>query len=163
MVMHISLPPSHYQVHSLQWLFFFCKPSCLTVLMHLLPGHLRTAIYLIKQTDISPLDRNSTKSCTDLISPKRPAQVSYGVITQPRSRHPQVVAMSLFQLSWVYNQAAMDPLYQYCPCSLPDNISSSRPRLTTACCSSTWHSQMRRFCSRKWHAWRSWYGYQEPG
>ena len=55
------LPPSHYQLHSLQWLLFFCKPSCLTVLMHLLPGPLRTAIYLIKQTAISPLTRNSTK------------------------------------------------------------------------------------------------------
>ena len=38
---------------------------------------------VIKQTVISPLTRNSTKSCTHLMSPKRPTQLSYGVITQP--------------------------------------------------------------------------------
>ena len=51
--------------------------------MHLLPGQLRAAIYLIKQTAIPPLTMNSTKSCPHLMSPKRPAQLSYGLITQP--------------------------------------------------------------------------------
>ena len=77
--------------------FSSAKPNCLTVLMHLLPGQLGTAIYLIKQTAISPLTRNSTISCTYLVCPKRPAQLSYG-LSLILSRHQQVVAMLLFQL-----------------------------------------------------------------
>ena len=110
MVMHISIPPSHYEVHSLQRLLFFCKPNCLTLLMHLLPGQLRTVIYFIKQIAISSLTRNSTKSCTHLMSPKRPAQLSYGVITQPPTA-------SAGGGNVAYNEAAVDSLHQYRPCS----------------------------------------------
>ena len=62
-------------------IFFFCKANCLITLMHLLPGQLEAAIYLIKQTAFSPLTRNNTKNSTHRMSPKLPAQLSYGLIT----------------------------------------------------------------------------------
>ena len=60
----------------------------------------------------------------------------------------QVSTVSLFQASWVYKQAVLDPDHQYCLCSCLDNISSSTSLdLTTACCSWMFHAQTRRLCS----------------
>ena len=70
--------------------------------------------------------------------------------------HSSILSNSCPLLTFSYLRSSIwFDIIQYCTCSWPDGI-SSRPRLATACCSYTWHSQMPRFCSRRYHARRSW-------
>ena len=75
-------------------------------------------IYLINQIAFPPLPSNNTKCCTYLMSPSD--QLSSPIDSSlSHSRRQQLTTMLLFELSWVYKQATLDPDYTVSPLFLP--------------------------------------------
>ena len=95
MEVHNSLPSP------LSSMFFFCGPNCLATLMHLLPGQLGPAIYLMKQTAFHLLLGIALKAApTRCLSNEQLSSPMESLLSL--SRQQQVVAMLLFQLCLVY-------------------------------------------------------------
>ena len=90
----------------------------ITILLCLSQSKLGMAIYLINEMAFPPLTSNNTKWCAHLIYPsdQLSSPMDSSLSHLPRQ---QVTTVPLFQLSWAYKQATLDPVKSVSPLLLP--------------------------------------------
>ena len=96
---------------------FFCIPDCLATLRHPLPGQLRAADLPYKANSLFHVLLGITLITSPTWCLPNNQLSSHMESSLMLSQCWQIVAVSLFQLRWVYTPAALGHIIQYCPCS----------------------------------------------